>query len=129
MADKILRPITDVEIVEQMTENDTVLIEQNGVIKRTKGVVGGGGGKKYTLLVEAGDDGMNFSIDVGFEELKEMIMAGEMPDICIAAKNNGIVASVSIVYFLSIPNESEIVLGSASGSDLIYFSDGTIEVD
>lgn len=129
MADKILRAITDVEIVEQMTENDTVLIEQGGEIKRTKGVVGGsGGGKKYTLLAEASDDGVNFSIDVGFEELKEMIMAGEMPNICIVAKNNGIVTSVETVLHAFIPNESEIVLCTVQ-SDVIYFSDGTIELD
>lgn len=48
MADKekLFRPITDVEIVAQMTENDTVLIEQGGEIKRTKGVVGSGGSSK-----------------------------------------------------------------------------------
>ena len=38
MSDKTFRPITDLEIVEQMSENDTVLIERNGMLKRTKGV-------------------------------------------------------------------------------------------
>ena len=38
MSDKTFRPITDLEIVEQMSDNDTVLIERNGMLKRTKGV-------------------------------------------------------------------------------------------
>ena len=44
---KNFRPITDGEIIEEMTENDTVLIERNGEVKRTKGVIGGGRSTAY----------------------------------------------------------------------------------
>lgn len=80
MADKILRPITDVEIVEQMTENDTVLIEHGGEIKRAKGVAGGSGGGLddiFIVHVEAAIDAENGTVmiatDKTFEETWEVV--------------------------------------------------------
>lgn len=86
MADKILRPITDVEIVEQMGENDTVLIEHGGEIKRTKGVVGGGSGKKYFIKSiwdeETGNNRYEWNgTPMSFEQLADMIRNCTLPDL------------------------------------------------
>ena len=130
MADKILRPITDVEIVEQMTENDTVLIEQNGEIKRTKGVVGGGtGGKKYTIRIEQSDGNMNSSINVGYDELSDMIKAGDIPDIILLNLFSGITVGGIHANILTFADEemAAIVIGFGDmGGMWLYSSDGTI---
>lgn len=89
MADKILRPITDVEIVEQMGENDTVLIEQGGEIKRAKGVAGGGsgggsaGGDSVVVVANCQITGMNGTTATGTceldaNEIKALMDAGKV---------------------------------------------------
>ena len=94
MADKILRPITDVEIVEQMTENDTVLIEQNGAIKRTKGVVGG---EKYIINAVWDEESGSYSFEwnstpLSYEQLSDMVKKCTPPDIyCVEIYEGDIV--------------------------------------
>ena len=77
MADKILRPITDVEIVEKMGENDTVLIEHDGEIKRAKGVAGGGLNivVNYDYISEAESETITIE-NTTYDELKAAILSG-----------------------------------------------------
>ena len=114
MGDKTFRPITDVEIVEQMTENDTVLIEQNGMIKRTKGVVGGGGsaggGEKYVIEVRMGAEGMitAWNKPVVFDEFVTLITEGNYPEIILSQVDDvvGVVQYAKPLWCALLPDGS-----------------------
>lgn len=134
MADKIIRPITDVEIVEQMTENDTVLIEQNGEIKRTKGVVGGG--EKYILNIAIDMEwNMTFawqSNPIEYETLKNRLSTYDMPDlICIVASEPDIRTGIEKAnYFAVMPEGSETgesILVSIGDLSFLLRPDNTLE--
>lgn len=96
MADKILRPITDVEIVEQMGENDTVLIEHGGEIKRAKGVAGG---EKYIINAVYDEESESYSFEwnstpLSYEQLSDMVKKCTPPDIYCVEIYEGDIVSV-----------------------------------
>ena len=131
MADKILRPITDVEIVEQMTENDTVLIERGGEIKRTKGVVGGGGGgEKYIIDKVYGDDGtVNYSwhTPVAFETVANMLNNSAMPDVSVVTLYEGEVAMIERSNAIGFFDPAKMQIGISTLQDSIVFvNDGSL---
>lgn len=128
------RKITDVEVVEQMTENDTILIEQNGEIKRTKGVVGGG--EKYILNIAIDMDwNMTFawqSNPIEYETLKNMLSTYDMPDlICIVASEPNIQTGITKAnYFAVMSEESETgesILVSVDDFSFLLRPDNTFE--
>ena len=133
MADKILRPITDVEIVEQMTENDTVLIEQNGAIKRTKGVVGGGGAKQYIIdLTLPQSDGEVPQAEwrtesIEFETLTNMIKNAGFPDIILSISTGGVVGAMEKMVSCQFDSpEANAILLLFPNVPMAYLPDGTL---
>ena len=138
MADKILRPIVDVEIVEQMTENDTVLIEQNGAIKRTKGVVGGCG-ERYIIETTAGADGtlvVSWATPVSYEEFASKFASGE--DIRVIQRMLfgalGVVAVSEASIMASFNETMDAIMGfsftfaGTSFPPIVFLPDGTLQI-
>ena len=138
MADKILRPITDVEIVEQMTENDTVLIEQNGEIKRAKGVAGGGsggsaGGKAYIIRLDITAEGDKLSSGITYGDLLIADQSDSVPDVTYVRRDldeNGDVMFKEITKMIYIcHNEDDsIALVGYNNLTVAFNPDGTIDV-
>lgn len=133
MADKILRPIVDVEIVEQMTENDTVLIEQNGEIKRTKGVIGSGGAKQYIIdLTLPQSDGEVPRAEwrtesIEFETLTNMIKNAEFPDIIISIHMGGVAGAVEKMASCQLDSpEANAIIMLFPNVPMAYLPDGTL---
>lgn len=131
MADKekLFRSITDVEIVEQMTENDTVLIEQNGMIKRTKGVVGGGGGEKYFIdvtMTSGSAPTLSWDTPVSYEDFTSKLLVGNELKVTERMFFDGIgVVGIAEAMIMAVPNDS---MSAIEGVDFVFANDMFIPV-
>lgn len=127
MSDKTFRPITDVEIVEQMTANDTVLIERNGMIKRTKGVVGGGG-EKYIIDVYPGteDIAVSWATPVVYDDFLSKFTAGENVRVIQHLCFEGIgVVAIAEAIIEAVPSES---LDAVVGINFLFAHDDFVPI-
>lgn len=139
MSEKNFRPITDVEIVEQMTENDTILIEQNGMLKRTKGVVGGGN-KEYLVDVffdpDSGDRSAEWVTPLTYNELETFVNNGEFIDVTLrmyeGAKSSkptvGFIGKMtSFGYWNDWDDVGRVIVCGFTETNVVCYPDGTIE--
>ena len=130
MADKTFRPITDVEVVEQMTENDTVLIERDGEAKRIQASkIAGEKNEPFHTIVAEMTEGVTtpptFTIDITYDELRSKIESGEFPEIRMIIKIDGSVVGCEKVGAFIIEDNASIYMMTAT-SELLYKSDGTL---
>lgn len=125
---KEYRKITEVDLVENINEEDTVLIERDGEAKRIQAskIAGEKNEPFYTIVGEAPDETTppTFAIDITYDELRSKIESGEFPEIRVIVKMNGAVVGCekASTYYLE---EGEIVILTLE-LELIYNSDGTL---
>lgn len=83
------KSIADVEVVAEPSESANVLIEEDGVIKKTpKTAVGGAGDNNYDAIIEviAGSSGYFQSVDLlsyNYQSLKDKILSCIFPNVII----------------------------------------------
>lgn len=97
------KKLTDVEVMEEVSENTMALVEENGKLKKVPCGAGFGGGNGVATAIIRGDiymnmlsqtaplDGMDFEDytcdNMTFKEAKDIILAGEPLDVIMMYNN------------------------------------------
>ena len=133
------KSIADVEVVAEPAESANVLIEENGVIKKApKTAVGGAGGNtECDAIIDLIDGSSGFFdsmelVSGTYEDLKEKIFAGILPNVLMRYTNGTYITGTSKVSsFCCISDEEEFInLGFLCYYDMRHvklYPDGRIE--
>lgn len=127
---KEYRKITEVDLIESINEEDTVLIERDGEAKRIRAskIAGEKNEPFYTIIGEMTDGATTpptFTIDITYDELRSKIESGEFPEIRMIIKIDGAVIGCEKVGMFVIEDNAAICMLTAT-SELLYNSDGTL---
>lgn len=102
--------ITDIEVMEEVSENSMALVNENGVLKQVPCGKGFGGGTAAIIrYTGSGVEGVmkdessepSFNCDMTFSEVVQIIESGEPLDIIVISNTNGAPMTnrvVSMVY-------------------------------
>jgi hypothetical protein len=111
------KKLSDVEVVAEPLETANVLIEENGVIKKApKTAVGGAGGStEWDAIIDLieGSSGFFDSMELvsgTYEDLKEKIFAGILPNVLMRYTNGTYMTGTSKVSgFCCVLDEEEFI--------------------
>lgn len=126
---KEYRKITEVDLIESINEEDTVLIERDGEAKRIQAskIAGEKNEPFYTIVGETTEGATTpptLTIDITYDELRSKIESGEFPEIRVIMKTNGTVVVFCLATFFIL---EEAMIGIQTHEfPLLYNSDGTL---
>ena len=132
------KKLSDVEVVEAVSDAANVQIEENGVIKKApKTQVGGAGGTEYDAIIELieGTSGYFDSMELvlgSYQSLKQKIMENKFPEVLIKYADGTAVTGVmkpSSVCLLFIDDQYVIrfdFICYYNHRDIILYPDGHI---
>jgi len=79
MADLSTKTLNELDTITEMGENDKVLVESNGRMKRCSGSLGGGGAVVLEVVqANPGSEGQHM-VDISLTNLTNLLLSGQIP--------------------------------------------------